>query len=308
MAKPTVSGRTYTRTRARGFAPWRPQQNSRRLVEQIRDVLAEYSGDILTARQVFYRLVGAHGYEKTESGYDRLIETLNRARRAGLIPMRAIRDDGGIAWTTGGYDNPGQFWDGIRDQADAYEHDLTDGQPVIVETWIEAQGMAAMVARVAREYGVSVYSSGGFDSVTVKHAAAQRIARRDRPTRVLHIGDHDPSGLSILDAAAEDVLAFTDELGPPARPRFTRLAVTSEQITRYQLPTAPQKTTDRRGQHMRATVQVEALAPTDLITEIRAGLEAAVDLRALAAAKQRSQDERAQVQRAARQLPGGDGT
>ena len=28
----------------------------------------------LTIRQIFYRLVGAHGYEKTEQAYDRLIE------------------------------------------------------------------------------------------------------------------------------------------------------------------------------------------------------------------------------------------
>ncbi|MFI5753180.1 hypothetical protein ACIBBE_46975 [Streptomyces sp. NPDC051644] len=60
--------------------------------------------------------------------------------------------------------------------------------------------------------------------------------------------------------------------------------------------------------HMRATVQVEAPASTDLITEIRAGLEATVDLRALAAAKLRSAEERAQVQRAVEQLPHGDET
>ena len=48
----------------------------------------------LTVRQIFYRLVGAHGYDKTEQAYARLGEHLNRARRAGLIEFDAIRDDG----------------------------------------------------------------------------------------------------------------------------------------------------------------------------------------------------------------------
>ena len=47
-----------------------------------------------TIRQIFYRLVGADGYEKTEQAYKRLGELLNKARRARLIDMDAIRDDG----------------------------------------------------------------------------------------------------------------------------------------------------------------------------------------------------------------------
>jgi len=39
-------------------------------------------------------MVGAYGYEKTEQAYERLGETLNKARRARVIGMDAIRDDG----------------------------------------------------------------------------------------------------------------------------------------------------------------------------------------------------------------------
>lgn len=56
--------------------------------------LEEYRAHLpMTARQIFYRLVGAYAYPKDEAGYGRLIEMLNRARRARMIPMESIRDD-----------------------------------------------------------------------------------------------------------------------------------------------------------------------------------------------------------------------
>lgn len=69
----TVSGREYKRVRPRGFATWRPRADTMVLVEQIRAVLAEYSEHLpMTARQLFYRLVGAHNYPKSEAAYERL--------------------------------------------------------------------------------------------------------------------------------------------------------------------------------------------------------------------------------------------
>ncbi|MFI5987131.1 hypothetical protein ACIBEA_40480 [Streptomyces sp. NPDC051555] len=292
----TVSGRTYRRTRPRGFADWSPRPDTLRLVEQVHAVLDEYRAHLpLTARQVFYRLVGAFGYPKEEKAYDRLQETLNRARRARLIPMDAIRDDrAASAGHSFGYSSPAEFWESVRASAHHYSRPLDEGQPHAVEAWIEAQGMMPMVAEVTRQYGVVVYCSGGFESVAAKHDAAARIARREVTTRLLSIGDYDPSGLSILDAAVEDVIAFVDEMGGTP-PEVKRLAVTEEQITEHQLVTAPQKDTDRRGEHMGATVQAEALSPTLLTDLVRAGVEEAVDLRVLQRVRARAARERQKV-------------
>jgi hypothetical protein len=47
------------------------------------DAVDEYEAQLpLTVRQIFYRLVGDHGYEKTERAYSRLTEHLVRACRA----------------------------------------------------------------------------------------------------------------------------------------------------------------------------------------------------------------------------------
>ena len=105
MTTGRVTGREYKRTRVRGYAPWNPKPATLGLIETVRRIIAEYPL-ALTIRQVFYRLVGAHGYEKTERAYNNLGEALNRARRAGgdrlgcdprrhggTVPPRAVTED-----------------------------------------------------------------------------------------------------------------------------------------------------------------------------------------------------------------------
>jgi len=80
--------------RPRGFvADWR-QVDTLALLDQVMAVLDEYAEQLpLTLRQILYRLVGACLYENIERAYKRLTEALNKARRARLVPMVAIRDD-----------------------------------------------------------------------------------------------------------------------------------------------------------------------------------------------------------------------
>ena len=53
------------RTRPRGLAPWQPRRDTVDLLGKVRAVLEEYVAHLpLTIRQVFYRLVGAYGYDK----------------------------------------------------------------------------------------------------------------------------------------------------------------------------------------------------------------------------------------------------
>src|SRR5262245_43057447 len=124
-----LGGAERKRTRVRGFAPWSPQKETLHLINQVKDVLREYSPYLpLTLRQIFYRLVGAHGYEKSEQEYERLGEHLNRARRAKMIPMSAIRDDGGTTIKPICYRDISDFLDTVRSAAENYKLDHTDGQ------------------------------------------------------------------------------------------------------------------------------------------------------------------------------------
>ncbi|QQS53506.1 MAG: hypothetical protein IPM89_11545 [Candidatus Competibacteraceae bacterium] len=261
--------------RPRGFINWKPQTKTRVLIEQAQAVLEEYQKHLpLTLRQVFYRLVGAYGYSKTERDYERLCETLNKARRARLIPFGVIRDDGfhGARW---------QGWHTLEGAkrsliatAEGYRIDRQRGQPVQLAAWCEAAGMAPQLERICEPYSIPVYSSGGFDSVTVKHDMAQAFARIGR-VLVLHIGDHDPSGVHIFGSLDEDVRAFINEFGGDAE--FIRLAVTPDHITRHSLPTAPPKETDRRN-FTGETVQAEALPPDVLASILQDAISSYLDM------------------------------
>jgi len=317
MTAGTVSGREYKATRARGFLPdWKPQPKTLHLIGRVQDILARYQAQLpLTIRQIFYILVGSQeGYDKTEAAYNRLAETLNKARRAGLIDFTSIRDDGTQSTGFPGWDSPGQWRDYIGRLARGYKHDLTDGQPFHTELWVEAGGMVPQAAAVANPYGIITYSAGGFNGTTDKYETAVRLAgwiKAGKPAIVLHCGDYDPSGLAIVDSLAEDVTEFTYRLANQAwrgyaiehttdvAPlEFRRIVVTPEQIDRYSLPSAPQKGTDNRGEWMDATVQAEALPPDILAAEITDAIDVVIDAGALEAARELGDTERAAVRAA----------
>jgi hypothetical protein len=273
-----LGGAQRIKTRVRGFAPWTPRAETQALLDQVRGVLDEYEDYLpLTIRQIFYRLVGAHEYEKTERAYERLIEHLNRARRARIIPMAAIRDDGGTIIKPHFWSSAEELTETFRAAAARFRLDRTEGQEKRLIVSCEAGGMVPQLARVADPFGITAMSSGGFESVTEKHAFAAELAKHDRPTEVLDVGDHDASGAHKFLAYVEDIEAFAAELGGEVT--FTRLAVTPEQIARYGLPTAPPKESDRRAFHG-STCQAEALAPDVLADILRTAIEERVDRRA----------------------------
>jgi hypothetical protein len=161
--------------------------------------------------------------------------------------------------------------------AENFALDRTTGQSARLVVMCEASGMAPQLHRVIDPFGIPVMSGGGFDSVTDKHRFASGLASLGRPTEVLHIGDHDPSGTHMFLAVLEDIAAFARDLGGDVT--FTRLAVTPSQIARYRLPTAPPKPTDARA-FRGETCQAEALAPDVLAGILRAAIEVRLNRRA----------------------------
>jgi hypothetical protein len=322
-----------TKTRPRGFIDeYNPRSKTRELLAQVQDVLDTYEAEVpLTARQVFYRLVATVDYPKTENGYERLQEHLANFRRAGIIGFDVIRDDGGIVESPLEWSSPEHFLEVAERLARDGQGVRLEGQPRWIEVWCEAGGMVPQLARAVGGYGVTVYSAGGFDSVTLKYEAAVRIAARGVPTVVIHVGDLDRSGLSLVQAAAEDVDAFTaglaiasDGAGPPIDPAgvvtFKRAVLTIDQAERLGLPTAPPKTTDKRfawtvGGALdvrteaawvedHGTVQAEALPPDVLAAEVRQAVETELDMDAFAAAGEVEAANREAIADILRQLRG----
>jgi len=261
--------------RARGFIEaWRPRAETWELLYRVRHVLDEYVEQLpLTLRQIFYILVGRHAYEKTERAYERLCETLNKSRRAKVIDMDAVWDDGFTNQIPNFFGSANHFLDSVKSSARLLRLDRQAGQARRLALWCEASGMVPQLQRIADPFGIGVYSSGGFDSVTGKHQIAQLWT--DKPVTVLHIGDHDPSGVHCFSSLAEDVASFADHYGGDVQ--FVRLAVTPGQAAFYKLEAAPPKPTDRRRFDGAETWQAEALDPRDLADIVRGAIETRLD-------------------------------
>lgn len=284
-----------SKSRPRGYMPqsWVPQPQTHALLMQVLEVSEQYrEWGAMTVRQIFYRLVGQYGYPKDERAYSRLCEACVKGRRAGIIPFSAIRDDPEESHTTGGWDSPTEWWEGELAAAKGYSRNPHEGQPYRVELWCEAAGMAPMLAQMVRDYGVDVYSTGGFSSVTVTHTSAQRIVNRmndtEQPTAFLHVGDFDPSGESIFNAMAQDIGAFVAADSEVMEVGFDgtvegwfeplRVALTDEQVREYRLPTAPPKKTDSRSNNwIGQTCQLEAMDPATLNSVVSAAVEMFID-------------------------------
>jgi hypothetical protein len=297
--------------RVKGFAPWKPQKRTEPLLQDIEHVLEEYREYLpLTVRQVFYRLAGK-GYPKTENFYENVQEKCNRARRCELVPFSSIRDDGVSrqAGETLTYDSPDEYYRTHEELSNFYKRSWHADQPAYVAVLCEAAGMVPMLARVAREYRASVASSSGFDSLTVKYElfteAVDRMEEYDQNTILLHLGDHDPSGVSLHESMAEDFQAFARDRGyAPELLELRRVALTPAQITRYGIEPDPGgvKPSDSRSKSfiergLEPAAQLEAIPPDTLVALMRQELESTLDMETFRVSQERERQERQEVQR-----------
>ena len=286
--------------RNRGYlTSYNPQAKTRALLEQAQAVLAEYRAHWpLTCRQIFYRMVGAHGYDKSETAYGRLCHHLANARRARLIPFNAIRDDGVTTYRREHFDSRDDFLRHLRSMGRRYTRNKLAGQELHIEVWCEAAGMLPQIDDVAEPYSVKAYSSGGFDSLTAKKDLANRIVRIEKPAIILHLGDFDPSGESIFDSVAQDVTAFVEADRPHGlvSVAFERIALTRAQVAHYDLPTAPAKTSDTRSRGWDGgTCQLEALPPDVIAGIVRNAITDWIDFDQLAEDEAAEETERAEI-------------
>ncbi len=292
--KNVTAGRNNGRKRPKGYAPWRPRAETEDVLSQVDEVLAEYRQHLpLTVRQIFYRLVGAFGFPKTEQAYDRLCNYLVRARRAGMVPFEAIRDDSASVLDHLHFDGVEAFYAYVHRLGREYTQDKLANQDYAIRLHCEAEGMMPQMHAVLEDFSIPVYSCSGFDSLTARRDLARwfhdtHVYKGKTPV-MLHLGDYDPSGESIFDSLAEDVWQFLMRDAPGLVLRhggedlFVRVALTEDHVSKFGLPTAPPKKTDTRSKKWKGeTCQLEALPPDTLRSIVVETVWRYIDPRALA--------------------------
>ncbi len=213
----------------------------------------------MTARHLFYRLVSAGVIGKTEAEYkNTLIRLLSEMRRAGEMPFEWLVDSTRWIRKPDSYSSLQAALDNCQM---TYRRALWDSQPAYAEVWCEKDAIASILYQETAEFDVPLMVCRGFSSLSFIHNAAETIRQKNKPAHILYFGDFDPSGLSISQTLERDLKEFSRG----AEIIFRRLAVTREQITEWNLPTRPTKTTDSRAKNFEGeSVEVDAIAGVQL--------------------------------------------
>jgi len=245
------------------------KQKSLDLIELVNSVIDEYraQGYELTLRQAYYQLV-ARGYiENNERSYKNIGSLINDGRLAGLIDWNSITDRTRNLRNRAHWDQP---QDVIYSAKYSYLLDKWEGQPNYVEVWVEKDALIDIVGQACRPLDTPHFSCRGYTSQSEMWSAAQRFIRqKNREARyIIHLGDHDPSGIDMTRDIQERLEMFGADV------YVKRVALTMNQVTTYNPPPNPAKITDSRcgkyiDQYGEESWELDALEPqmlTKLIT------------------------------------------
>lgn len=240
------------------------------LIGLINQVVDEYSsqGYELTLRQTYYQLV-ARGYiPNNERSYKNIGNLINDGRLAGLIDWHSITDRTRNLRKNSHWTTPSSV---IESAMYSYMLDKWEGQPNYVEVWVEKDALVDIVGQACGSIDTPFFSCRGYTSQSEMWAAAQRFIRQNRIRDncfIIHLGDHDPSGIDMTRDIQERLWMFGADV------EVKRVALTMEQVQTYNPPPNPAKITDSRcGKYMEEfgdeSWELDALEPQMMTRLIR---------------------------------------
>lgn len=243
----------------------------------------------MTLRGLFYRLVSEGLIPKTENEYEKVGRYLLKLRRVGAVPYAWIADSTRWMRKARTY---GSLEDALRHTAQTYRRALWNDQAAYVEIWCEKDTLAGLLSDETIAWDVPLMVVRGFSSETYLYEASENIAGFDKPAYLYLLTDHDPSGL----ASARDVERKLRSFLPGFPCTVERVAVTEDQIARWDLPTRPTKTTDSRSKGFAGdSVELDAIPPARLRALVRDCIERHIDPGPLARTRDIERLERASL-------------
>lgn len=244
------------------FIEKRFNKKSQEIIEQANSIVKEYEKQrlVLTIRQLFYQFVGRGLLDNTQANYKRIVNIMNDARLAGLVDWNAIEDRTRNVEPIGTWENPASIVDSA---VSCYKTDKWANQPYHVEVWIEKEALTGVISQICRQVEVPYFACRGYVSQSEMYHSAQRLAALDKPVIVLHLGDHDPSGIDMT----RDNLDRLHMLSSSANITVKRIALNMNQIKKYNPPPNPTKLTDSRAvpymaEFGKSSWELDALSPT----------------------------------------------
>lgn len=256
------------------YKDWNPTHQSQVLVRLADSIISEYQdqGYVLTLRQLYYQFVARDVIENSERSYKNLGSLINKARLAGMISWEAIEDRNREHNTYWHQEDELELIDNL------YRHirfDRWERQDYYVEVWVEKEALGNVISRACDPMLVPHMSCKGYLSSSEAWRAGQRFEEKIKQGKecvLIHLGDHDPSGVDMTRDNRDRLDLFTRLSGGV---EVVRLALNMEQVDEYSPPPNPTKITDSRAKEYikkygRTSWELDALEPqvmADMITE-----------------------------------------
>lgn len=246
------------------------------LISKANAIILEYleQGFDLTLRQLYYQLVARGIIPNTQKEYKNLSVTISDARLAGLIDWNAIVDRTRILRSNTHWQSPAEI---LEASIFGYALDKWKPQPCRPEVWIEKDALVGVIDSVCRDLDIKYIAVRGYNSQSEMWRAGHgRFRRNGQRPCVIHLGDHDPSGLDMTRDIEDRLKLFVGE-----SVEVKRVALNYDQIEQYNPPPNFAKITDPRAKEYMAEFgqeswELDALDPVVIASLIR---EAVTSLR-----------------------------
>lgn len=253
---------------------------SRELISTMEAIIDDYVAQDyrLTVRQLYYQLVARAVVENTERSYKRVTSLVNDAKLAGLLDWEAIEDRTREFVRRQRWGSAKQI---VRAAADSFHMDMWAGQRERVFVIVEKEALAGVLQRASHAYDVPLLAARGYPSGTVLRefcvADIMDALAENQDVTILHLGDHDPSGIDMTRDLRERVDLFSEN-----RINLVRIALTMPQIEKQKPPPNPAKTSDARFEGYRRLFgteswELDALKPDFLDKLVRKHIQDHID-------------------------------
>ena len=213
-----------------------------KIIIQVNEIIDEYAADglTLTLRQLYYQFVARGFIANKQEEYGRLGVVVNNGRLAGLIDWNAIEDRTRNLKGLSHWENPGEI---IRAAAEGFQIDHWEGQKIQPEVWIEKEALVGIIVKVCEKLDVPYFACRGYVSQSEMWRASKRFERyrdKNRIPIIIHLGDHDPSGIDMTRDINDRQELFIGGV------TVKRIALNMDQVEKYSPPPNPAKISDSR--------------------------------------------------------------
>lgn len=284
-------------------------------INKANDIIEAYQaqGFTLTLRQLYYQFVSRDLIPNKQSEYKKLGATINNARLAGLVSWDALEDR---------TRNLRKFYfsdlkqpeDVLEDAAQSHEVDRWQDQKNYVEVWIEKDALVGVIERVCSKWRVPYFACRGYNSQSEQWNAGIRFAEKideGKKVHVLHLGDHDPSGIDMTHDNQSRLSMFAAEpfSDDKVDVNVTRLALNMDQVRKYNPPPNPAKDTDARfdgyvKKYGKSCWELDALEPKVIASIVNDNINKLVNNKVWSASGEREEEDRKKFYDAIARLKG----